>query len=99
EVVPVKTQSVLSLRGYHTRRALRWADAALRAERAPRGLAPGATAGDWVALAAAAWDRSSRDWAAAGNSTRARLARQQRDATGCRPPADGPACLAELLGG
>ena len=103
EMAAVKTQSVRGLRGYRSRRALRWADAALRAERAPRGLAPTATAGDWAALAAVAWDRSARDWAAAGDETRAGLARQRRDALGCRPsatpPADGPACLAELLGG
>lgn len=115
EVVANKTQPVLSARGYRSRRALRWADAALRAERAPRGLAPRATADDWAALAAVAWERSRRDWAAAGDDRRAQLARQRRDAFELaryatrRPaavsgttepaPANGPACLAELLGG
>lgn len=115
EVVANKTQPVLSARGYRSRRALRWADAALRAERAPRGLAARATADDWAALAAVAWERSRRDWAAAGDDRRAQLARQRRDAfelarsatrrsatasgTAEPAPADGPACLAELLGG
>lgn len=94
EVVADKRQPVRSVRGYRSERALRWADAALRAERAPQGLAPRATAADWAALAAVAWDRSRRDWAAAGDGKRAQLAR----AAG-RSLADGPACLAELLGG
>jgi hypothetical protein len=106
EVVANKTQPVLSARTYRSRRARRWADAALRAERAPRGLAPRATTDDWAALAAAAWDRSGRDWAAAGDNRRAELARRRRDALGqpgrrpsATPTADGPSCLAELLGG
>lgn len=115
EVVASKTQPVLSARGYRSRRALRWADAALRAERAPKGLAPRATADDWAALAAVAWERSRRDWAAADDDGRAQLARQRRDAfeltryaprppaaaseTSEPAPAEGPACLAELLGG
>ena len=115
EVVASKTQPVLSARGYRSRRALRWADAALRAERAPRGLALRAAAADWAALAAAAWERSRRDWAAAGDDRRAQLARQRRDAfelaryaprrsaaasgTAEPAPADGLACRAEFLGG
>lgn len=116
DVVANKSQPVLSAWGYRARRAQRWADAALRAERAPRGLAPCATADDWAALAAAAWERSRRDWAAVGDDRRALLARQRRDAFelaryappgppaissgGSEPaPPDGPACLAELLGG
>src|ERR1700722_2147667 len=115
EVVANKTQPVLSGRCYRFRRALRWADAALRAERAPPGLAPRATADDWAVLAAVAWERSRRDWAAAGDDRRAQLARQRRGVWGLagnppsRPaaasrtaepaPMQGPACLAELLGG
>jgi hypothetical protein len=115
EVVANKTQPVLSARGYRSRRALRWADAALRAERAPRGLAPRATADDWAALAAVAWERCRRDWASAGDDRRAQLARRRRDSfesaqhaprpSSAAPgtlepaPADGPFCLAEFLGG
>ena len=115
EVVANNAQPVLSARGYRSRRAQRWADAALRAERAPRGLDPRATADDWAALTAVAWERSHRDWAAARDDRRALLARQRRDAFelaryarrpsappsgGSEPaPADGPACLAELFGG
>ena len=114
EVVANKTQPVLSARGYRSRRALRWADAALRAERAPWGVAPRATADDWAALAAVAWERSGRDWTAAGDDRRAQLASQRRNAlelaryatrrsaapgTAEPAPTDGPPCLAELLGG
>jgi hypothetical protein len=94
EVVPDELHPVRSTRSYRTARALRWADAALRAERAPRGLAPRSTADDWAALAAAAWDRSRCDWTAAGDHRRARLARPAS-----QPLPDGPACLAEMLGG
>ena len=40
EVVQDKLWPVRSAKGHRIRRALRWADAALRAERAPAGLAP-----------------------------------------------------------
>lgn len=51
---------VRSLTGHWTRRALRWADASLRAERAPIALDPTATREDWTALAAAAAAAISR---------------------------------------
>jgi len=94
EVVPDKLHPVRSARAYRSGRALRWADAALRAERAPRGIAPQSTADDWAVLAAAAWDRCRGDWAAAGDRRRAELA---RPAHRLRP--DEPDCLAEMLGG
>ena len=74
EVVQDKRRPVRSATGHRTRRALRWADAALRAERAPAALDPAATREDWSALAAAAWGRCRLDWAAAGDADRAYLA-------------------------
>jgi hypothetical protein len=78
---------VLGAKTHRTRRALRWADAALRAERAPAGLAPHSRKSDWAALAAIAWERCRRDWEAVGGS-RARVTAQP-----------GPDVLAEELGG
>jgi hypothetical protein len=114
EAVQDRWRPIRSAKGLRVRRALRWADAALRAERAPVGLAPGSTHEDWAELAAAAWGRCSRDWAAAGDPDRACLAaRRQAAATrgACvpRPPAGlaadnagrapaDPAYLAEVLG-
>lgn len=71
---------VYSLTGHWTRRALRWADAALRAERASAAPYPAATGKDWAALAAAAWGRCRLDWAAAGDLDRAHLAAQRQAA-------------------
>ncbi len=74
EVVQDKMWPVRSAKGHRIRRALRWADAALRAERAPAGLAPHSTHADWAALAAASWERCRRDWEVAGDADRAYLA-------------------------
>jgi hypothetical protein len=74
EVVRDKREPVRSLTGYRARRALRWADAALRAERAPAGLDPAASTADWSALAGETWNRCRLDWAAAGDADRAYLA-------------------------
>jgi hypothetical protein len=95
---------VSSAKVHRMRRALRWADAALRAERAPVALAPASTRGDWAAFAAAAWGRCGRDWAAAGDANRAYLAARRQaviDSGTCIPrvPIGGPAYLAEILGG
>jgi hypothetical protein len=103
EVVQDEHQPVRSARGHRIRRALRWADAALRAERAPAGLAPQSSHEDWAALAAAAWERCRRDWQAAGDIHRAGLAAQRqaaRDPRACgpQPRIDAPAYLAEVLG-
>jgi hypothetical protein len=92
EVVEDAGRPVRSTKAHRIQRALRWADAALRAERAPAGLAPEASAEDWSSLAAVAWERCARDWAAAGDPVRAAAAK--------RPPVQlyGPVCLAESLG-
>ena len=96
EVVQDKLWPVRSAKGHRIRRALRWADAALRAERAPAGLAPHSAHEDWTALAAAAWERCRRDWEAAGDADRAYLAARRQAVP--QPPVDGPAYLAEVLG-
>jgi hypothetical protein len=92
EVVEEPHRPVRSAKAHLIRRALRWADAALRAERAPAGLAPQAAAEDWAALAALAWQRCRRDWAAVGDSDRA----MAQPAPSTQAP--GPAYLAEVLG-
>jgi hypothetical protein len=72
DVVPVHT------RKYRLgKRALRWGDAALRAEQRPRGLAPRFSGRDWLAFAAAAWQGCRDDWDAAGDSALASLAAQR----------------------
>ena len=96
ELVGDPERPVSSLTQHFTRRALRWADAALRAERAPRGLAPRATAADWAALAVIAWQECRADWEAARGS---RLEAGQSAAETTGTPALGPACLAEVLNG
>ena len=85
-------QPVRSAKAHRIRRALRWADAALRAERAPAGIAPRSSCADWAALATVAWERCRHDWAAAGDAERA------GDRPASRLPLPGPVCLAELLG-
>jgi len=74
EVVEGEFRPVRSARGHRVRRALRWADAALRAERGPAGLAPTSARADWSALAGAAWERCRRDWDQGGDADRAFLA-------------------------
>lgn len=80
EVADDNLQPVLSAKGHWASRARRWADAALRAERAPRGIDSRATPGDWAALAMAAWDRCGQDWTKAGDPGRAGLAAGRRAA-------------------
>jgi hypothetical protein len=74
EVVDDPGRPVPSARLHRMRRALREADAALRAGQAPRGLAPALTAEAWSALAARAWQDCGCDWLAAGDPARADLA-------------------------
>lgn len=74
EVVEGEDRPVRSAKGHQIRRALRWADAALRAERGPAGLAPQASGEDWAALAAVAWERCRGDWESGGDTDRAFLA-------------------------
>jgi hypothetical protein len=73
EVVDDEHRPVRSARLRRVRRALRWADAALRAEQGPAGLAPQFTAGEWAALAVLAWERCRCDWQEAGDTDRAYL--------------------------
>jgi len=93
EVVDRSGRPVRGPKVHRIRRALRWADAALRAERAPAGIAPQSAAADWAALAAAAWERCRRDWAAAGDPDRAAAVLAPR---ALLPDAS---YLAEVLGG
>ena len=79
------------------RRALRWADAALRAESRPHGLAADLTDERWARLAALAWDRCRADWEVAGDPVRAALAAARAPAAG-RATAAGRPFLAELAG-
>jgi len=74
EVVDDDHRPVQSERSRRIRRALRWADAALRAEQRPTGLAPRFTSGDWAALAADAWEHCAGEWHIAGDADRAYLA-------------------------
>jgi hypothetical protein len=93
EVVDNELRPVHSIGLRRVRRALRWGDAALRAESRPHGLAAELTDVQWARLAALAWDRSRADWEAAGDPVRAALAAARVGAAaGPRP------FLAELAG-
>jgi len=114
EVADDKLQPVHSANGHWASRARRWADAALRAERTPRGVDSRATPEDWAALALAAWDRCCRDWTRAGDPGRAALAADRQAAVeawirdprpaletvtlACKEAAHDPSCLAEIIG-
>jgi hypothetical protein len=74
EVVGDERRPVHGTRLRRVRRALRWADAALRAESQPNGLAPELSDEQWTSLAALAWDRCRANWEAAGDLDRADLA-------------------------
>ncbi len=76
EVVDGERRPVRSVTLRLFKRALRGADAALRAGQEPRGLAPDLTSTQWQALAAAQWRDSGADWLQAGDDIRARLAGQ-----------------------
>jgi hypothetical protein len=74
EVVGDERRPVHGTRLRGMRRALRWADAALRAESRPNGLAPELSNEQWTRLAGLAWDRCRAEWEAAGDPGRAALA-------------------------
>jgi hypothetical protein len=74
EVVDNERRPVRGTRLRRMRRALRWADAALRAASRPAGLDPDRTDEQWAGLAALAWERCHADWAAAGDAGRAAAA-------------------------
>lgn len=92
EVLEGPPRPVGGRKAHLIRRALRWADAALRAERAPVGLSPRSPSQDWAALATLAWEQCRRDWAAADDPGRA--------AAVLKPTVllPGPVYLAEVLG-
>ena len=92
EVVDDAERPVRSAKAHRIQRALRWADVALRAERAPRGIAPRSAEADWAALAAVAWERCRRDWEAAGDPARAAAVLVPRISL------PGPVYFAEILG-
>lgn len=92
DVLDGKDRPVRSARGHRNQRALRWADAALRAERAPVGLAAQSTGEDWAALAAVAWERCRLDWEVIGDLGQAAAVRDPRVSL------PEPACLAEIIG-
>jgi hypothetical protein len=96
EVTGAGSRPVRGFIGHSIQRALRWADAALRAERAPAGIAPRSSAADWAALAGAAWERCRRDWTAAGDPGQAASVPGSRSGDAAALP--GPAYLAEVLG-
>ena len=74
EVVDDERRPVRGTRLRRMRRALRWADAALRAASRPGGLDPDRTDEQWAQLAALAWNRCRADWTAAGDADRAAAA-------------------------
>jgi hypothetical protein len=74
EVTDDECRPVQGTRLRRVRLALRWADAALRAESRPAGLAPGLTGAQWAQMAAHAWDQCRAEWEAAGDPDRAYLA-------------------------
>ena len=70
EVIDHETRPVSSGQLHYSRRAIRWADAALRAGRQASGLADA----NWIRLAATGWGRCAEDWSAARDPDRAYLA-------------------------
>jgi hypothetical protein len=80
------------------RRALRWADAALRAESRPNGLAPELTDEQWGLVAALAWNRCCADWRAAGDLDRSAQAAASGAATFGATVRRARPFLAELVG-
>ena len=90
EVVDDEQRVVHSQRLHRIRRALRWADAALRAERRPAGLAALAGGQDWRSLAVSAWEHCRVDWQAASDADRAYLAARRFAALGPGEPIPVP---------
>jgi hypothetical protein len=96
EVVGNATRPVYSRQLHHTRRAMRWAQAALSASRQVCGLADA----EWVKLAAHAWGRCAEDWSAGDDEDRAYLATVRRAAL--RPsvtPPEAPSTWAKEIAG
>jgi hypothetical protein len=74
EVVDDEHRPVNSERTRRIRSALRWADAALRAEQRPHALALGRAGETWAALAVRSWRQCESEWERAGDVDRAALA-------------------------
>jgi hypothetical protein len=70
EIVDDESRPVHSGKLRHIRRAMRWADTALCANRQTFRLADA----EWVKVAAVAWGRCAEEWAAAGDRDRAYVA-------------------------
>jgi hypothetical protein len=100
EVVDDEQRPVRSEQLRRRRRALRWADAALRAEQHPQGLAPYFTGQDWAALAATAWERCRYNWDDIGDTDRAFLAARRHAVLNpeARAPETPSAWAADLAG-
>ena len=96
EVVNDETRPVLSGQLRYSRRAIRWANAALSAGRQVSGLADA----EWIRIAATAWGHCAGDWSAAGDADRAYLASARRAAlsAGVLIPEEPSAWAKELAG-
>jgi hypothetical protein len=98
EVVDDEHRPVRSERSRRLRRALRWADAAVRAEQRPSALAPGFTSQDWTTLAATAWRHCQYNWERTGDTARAYLAGARLAALNlCSHPQEPPPAWAAEL--
>jgi hypothetical protein len=99
EVVDDEHRPVRSERLRQLRLALRWADAALRAEVSPGGLGASLSGDEWAGLAASAWERCRRYWDHAGDPARAYLAAKRLAALGSTAPlVKAPSPWAAALG-
>ena len=98
EVVDDAQRPVRSEQLRRMRRALRWADAALRAEQRPQGLAPQLSGQDWAALGVTCWERCRYDWEDSGDTDRAFLAARRLAAVSpaARAPEPPSAWAADL---
>jgi hypothetical protein len=102
EVVDDEHRPVRSERLRQLRLALRWADAALRADVSPGGLGASLSGDEWAGLAAIAWERCGRYWDHAGDPARAYLASKRLAAIGSTaplvtPPSPWAAALGERI--
>jgi hypothetical protein len=99
EIVDDEHRPVRSERLRQLRLALRWADAALRAEVSPGGLGTGLSGEEWAGLAASAWERCRRYWDHTGDPARAYLAAKRLAALGSTAPlVKAPSPWAAALG-
>jgi hypothetical protein len=90
EVVDDECRPVRGERLRQLRLALRWADAALRAQASPGGLAASLSREDWAGLTFSAWERCRCYWDRAGDPDRAYLASMRLAALGSAAPVVAP---------